>query len=137
MNKAMLFPMVFMFILTMFSVIWGETGYYAPIHGESGNVTIGQGGTDFDMWTATGILVVLIGAVALGTIAGIHFLGSGLSDTSQHMIFASILFLGLWACLTVVSRNYLFESSVTMILWVCLTVMYVVGVGITINGSSE
>lgn len=133
----MLFPLVFMFILTMFSVVWGETGFYAPMHGEEGSIAIGEGRASFDMWTATGILVVLVGAVALGTIAGIHFLGSGFSDTSQHMIFASILFLGLWSCLTVVSRDYLFSANATMILWVALTVMYIIGVGIAINGSAE
>lgn len=136
MNKALLFPLVFMFILTMFAAVWGQTGFYNTVNGEPGNISVSGGSAEFDMWSVAGIMVLLFAAVAIGTIAGMHFLGSGLSDTSQNIIFTSILFLGLWACLTVISRNYLFDSAITMILWIALTVMYVVGVGTTVTGAS-
>ena len=149
MNKLLIFPMAFMFLLTIFATVYtgiyysGQTGDYSnqsgtEIQGETGTVEIPNAGTKtYNIWqSGTGYaMVILIGAVAIGIIAGIKILGSGLSDPSQSMIFNGILFLGLWACLTVISSQFLFDTSIAIILWISLTMIYVVGLGIHINPS--
>ena len=56
-------------------------------------------------------------------------IGSGLSDTSQKMLFDSVLFGGIWACLSVASIDFMFVNAYTSILWLVLTMIYIIGVG--------
>jgi len=140
--------MAFMFMLTLFSAVFStyhpqaSSGDYtnqegSTFQGDVGNVTIPHAESQsFNIWNnATGALVILVVAIAVGIIAGIKILGSGLSDMSQNLIFNGILFLGLWAVLTVVSSSFLFEEALIGLLWVALTVIYIVGMGIHLNGA--
>jgi hypothetical protein len=149
MNKLLIFPMSFMFLLTIFSTVYtgvyysGQSSDYSSqsgteIQGETGTVEIPSGGIEtYNIWeSGTGYaMIILIGAITVGIIAGIKILGSGLSDPSQSMIFNGILFLGLWACLTVISSQFLFDSAIAIILWISLTMIYVIGLGMHINPS--
>ena len=148
MNKLLIFPMAFMFILTIFSVIYtGETlqgeseDYGDPgsiiINEETGEVDIPEAEhQEFNIWDSTGAMVILFAAIAIAIIAGIKILGSGLSDMSQSLIFDGILFLGLWACLTIVSSEFLFQTSMSILLWVSLTTIYIIGMGLHMSGSA-
>lgn len=150
MNKMMIFPLGFMLILTLFSALYSSGSYigssedYSNVTGisvDDANRTVqipNAGSKTFNIWTS-GLgyaMVILYAAIATGTIAGIKFLGSGLSDLSQSIIFNSILFLGLWAVLSVASSHYMFDSSVTIFIWVGMTTVYIVGMGIHINGNA-
>jgi hypothetical protein len=89
---------------------------------------------EFDIWGSSGIIVIVIAAIAIGVVSGITVLGSGLSDEAQKMIVNSVLFLGLWACLSVVSSSVMFENMVTIILWFSITMIFMLGLSIQITG---
>jgi hypothetical protein len=149
-NKLLVFPLAFMFLLTIYSVV--DTGSHGTGYSEdyknstglktdskTGYVDVPNAGSkSFSIWdnNAGASMVIFIAAIAIGVIAGIKILGSGLSGLSQSMIFNSVLFLGLWACLSVIAGVYLFSQEMTGILWVGLTTVYIIGMGIHINGSA-
>ena len=141
MNKMLLFPMALMLILSMYGMIY--TGYtYTPdstedysntsadVDGDPTYVDIPEAGSyTFDVWDNSGFLLILTAAIAIGVIAGVNFLGSGLSDTSQKMLFDSVLFGGIWACLSVAAVDFMFVNTYTSLLWLILTMVYIIGVG--------
>ena len=141
MNKMMLIPIAFLLVLLLFAVSYtGEEYDSSPtedysnssivINGTDASVEVPEAGSyTFDMWTTAGSLVILTAAVAAGILAGISILGSGLSETSQNLIFNSILFGGLWACLSAVVADFMFATTGTTLLWTVLTVVYVIGIG--------
>jgi hypothetical protein len=139
--------MAFMFILTLFAGVFTGTHTTTdsddystsqdPIQ-EGDNVTIDIPSADsqeLNIWDTTGAMVILVIAISVGIIAGIKVLGSGLSDMSQNLIFNAILFLGLWAVLSIVSADFLFETTLVTLFWVTLTTIYIIGMGIHLNGS--
>ena len=148
MNKMMLIPLGIMLVLTMFVAIYtgqmttgtGTTEDYSNSSGidtgeGTGYVDIPSGGSHtFNIWSTEGVVAILITAIAVGIIAGIKVLGSGLSDMSQSLIFNGVLFGGLWACLSIVSSTIFFINPITEIFWVFLTISYIVGMGIHLNG---
>jgi hypothetical protein len=148
MNKMMLIPLGFMLVLTMFAAIYtgnmetatGTTDDYSNSSGidtseGSGYVDIPSGGSHtFNLWSTEGVIAILITAIAVGIVAGIKVLGSGLSDMSQSLIFNGVLFGGLWACLSIVSSTIFFINPITEIFWVFLTISYIIGMGIHLNG---
>lgn len=146
MNKMMLAPLGVMFFLTIIVNLYSsvfQTGVSEDYVPDGEFVVIGDGTEqtgeieiptseetqEFDIWDSNGAMVILIAAMAIGIIAGITVLGSGITILSQGMIFDGILFLGLWACLTILSRELMFVNYVTGLLWVSLTSMYVIGLG--------
>jgi hypothetical protein len=151
MNKMMLIPLGFMLILTMFMAIYtgnmdsgtGTTDDYGNSSGidtseGSGYVDIPSGGSHtFNIWSTEGVILILSVAIAVGIIAGIKVIGSGLSVFSQSLIFNGILFGGLWACLTIISSEFLFIGVITEMLWIFLTVTYIIGMGIHLNGNAS
>jgi len=150
MNKLLIFPIGFMFLLTMYAVVYtgstysGDTENYQSqngtiVQGESGSVYIPNAGSkSFDIWDslAGSAMVIIAGALAVGVISGIRILGSGLSEMSQSLVFNAIIFLGIWACLTVFAQDFLFDSIMTKLLWVALTLIYCIGLAIHLNGSA-
>lgn len=147
MNKLLIFPLGIMFMLTVYAVAY--TGDTAT--GNSENFSdashIGVNGTadfgevniqkeTFNIWGATGAMVILIASIGVGIVAGIKLLGSGLSDTAQTLIYQSILFLGLWACLSVMTSQIMFAESIITFVWVGLTIMFIIGLGLHFNQSA-
>jgi hypothetical protein len=135
MNKLMIIPLGFMLILTIITVSYTGATYINSIN----NTTIpGADPQSFDIWGLQGALIILIAAIAVGTVAGISILGSGLSDTSQKMIFNSVLYVGLWAVLTVVTSTLVFGSGIVfLLLYVVFTIMFVIGFAGEINSSGD
>ena len=143
-------PLAFMFILTLYSVVdTGET-YSGTSENFSDLDSITINGTDtgtvdipgsepqtFDIWVIKGVIIILIACIALGIIGGIRILGSGISETSVHMLFTGTLFLGLWACLTVLVSSYMYDQQLTFFLWIGLTAMFTIGVAKEIIGTSD
>ena len=140
-----------MFVLTVFSVVYtgstflGSTDDYSLQNGTEIQTDVGRvkipnaGSQSFDIWdsVAGASMVIMASAVAVGVLSGIKVLGSGLSDLSQSLIFNAIVFLGIWACLTVIAQDFLFDSLITKLLWVTLTLMYCIGLGIHLGGTAS
>jgi len=149
MNKLLIFPLAFMFILTLFSAVYENetyTGYsddYSPAEGiiignETGEVTIPSAQPQsFNIWGVTGALVIIVAAIAVGIIAGITVLGSGISERSQSLIYNGILFLGLWSCLTIISSRFFLDSLIPTLFWISLTIIYILGLGIHMSNSDS
>lgn len=146
MNKLLMFPLGLMFLITIFMYIdtslapTGSSENYSDSSGiniddENRSIIIpGAESQEFDIWGSSGIIVIVIAAIAIGVVSGITVLGSGLSDEAQKMIVNSVLFLGLWACLSVVSSSVMFENMVTIILWFSITMIFMLGLSIQITG---
>lgn len=83
-----------------------------------------------------GVLAVIIVMVAVGLVAGIQVLGSGLSEFSVKMIYTTIFFYTLWLMLSVFGLPAI--TIVPVFGWVFyffLTLLYTVGVVGQINGT--
>ena len=118
----------------------GEDGTYtANISGVNQTVVLPEKQVKFDAWLATGIMALLAGALVIGGAAGIRALGSGLSDTTQQMIFQAAIYLGLWASFSIMASIYLMDSDLNnmgLMLWIFLTVLYVIGFSQEISGTA-
>jgi hypothetical protein len=148
MNKLLIFPLAVMFLLTIFSVIYTGEQYVGSspdlnnnsgiiIQNETGTVDVpGADPMEFNIWETTGALVILAAAIAVGIVAGFKILGSGFNEFSQSLMFNAILFLGLWAVLTIVSADLMFDTAMITLLWVGLTMTYIIGMGVHLANSS-
>jgi hypothetical protein len=151
MNKLLVFPLALMFLISV--IIFMETSieplgtspdmssgdkiYINGSQTENANVTIPKAGTfSFNIWD-NGLMAIMLIAIGVGIVAGIGILGSGLSDTAQGMIFASIFFIGLWVGLTVISSTIMLENMFTQVIWVGITLVYFVGLGTHISGGGS
>lgn len=149
MNKLIGFPLAFMFMLTIFAMAdSGDTysGGHTNLSNEwavnnpsqSGTINIDEKkSSEYNIWGLSGALVILISAIAIGVLMGFKVFGSGFSDVSQTMVFAAILFIGLWTLLSIVAQEYLFGMIFTQILWISMTIAYIVGLGTYLSGGGE
>lgn len=89
--------------------------------------------------SSIGIFVgVLIGIVMLSFVSGITLFGSGLSDSSVHMVVHYTVYFLLWGILSVGSRTFILDTAYIGIpVWVILTLMYTFGVIGQVSGGSE
>ena len=92
---------------------------------------------EFDIWEGTYTIAIIIAAIAVGVLAGIRVFDTGLSDQAQKLLFNSILFMSLWACLSAVAYDYLFQNAYTVMLWILITTIYTVGLGLHMTGADE
>lgn len=140
MNKLMIIPLAIMIVLTMIAFLMhGTTGTINQGIGPAqeigvGNSTLstpGVGDQEIDIWqtSAGGALAVLITALAVGIIAGVKVLGSGLTDTSQIMIFKMIGVVGLWTVLSMAGGSYIMSDAGTLgvATYILLTLMFALG----------
>jgi len=153
MNKLFVFPLAFMYLVSIFVFLDTaiEPSGTSPDFSDSDQITINEDGVDknstvqipsagsytFNLWETAGILYILLTAVALGVVASIGILGSGLSGLGQNLIFNSVLFLGMWACLTVVSAEFMFENFIMTLIYMVMTMMFVTGLGMHMSGGSD
>ena len=140
MNKALVFPLIIMFIVSL--VLFASasiapqttTGEYSE---SSGIVVDGsyeeiqivdESSVTLDVWSVAGFMVLVVAAIAIGITAGVGVLGSGLSDSAQRIIIISIIYMGLWACLTVITATMLWETTIGTVTWLGLTIIFLLGV---------
>ena len=151
MNYLLVFPLGILLTLTVFSVAFSgqtllgtmdEEVNFSDLDGitingtDSGSVELPQvPNQKFDVWSLKGALVILAIALVLGAIAAINVIGSGLNDEGTQIIFNAIIYLGLWACLTVMALDLLMTPEIVFLFWIVLTFMYVIGVAMEINGT--
>lgn len=156
MNKLLIFPMAFMVVLAMFAMFYTTQSYYGSVdekgspiyqYGKSYNdltpeekallnysANQAQNGK-ISLQNLISIVAILALAITLAGAAGFNIFGSGLSVFTQKLIFNSVLFGGIWACLSINSYLVLFKDGVGIaaIIWIILTLMYVLGIGIQID----
>lgn len=153
MNKLMIFPLAMMFLISV--VIFmanavaptgnspdsssGDTIYINDTDTEkAGRIDIPTANSQtIDMWGTTGLMAVMLIAIGIGIVAGVHIIGSGFSDTSQRMIFSAFFFIGLWIALTVVSSTLMLDNIFTQMIWIGITLMYFVGLGTFLTGGDS
>lgn len=137
-----------MLILTIVGMVYDETFIFTgttvtneTYTGGVNNTTIeipsaGEQTFSINMSDTTLILAILIAGIGVAVVAGVNILGSGLSDTSQSVLFNSVVFLGLWAVLTVFSASMVFTNDLMILLYVIITIIFVIGLAMHISGST-
>ena len=139
MNKPLIFPLVIMFLISI--VLFAatsvapeaDTGDYSDssginIDGDNRTVLIPAAESQtVNIWTIGAAIVIIIAAIAIGIVSGIQFLGSGITETSQRYVVVGFIYLGLWACLTVITSTMLFDTLLTTIIWFGLTMIFALG----------
>jgi len=152
-NKLVMYPFLIMAILALFNQFYyysnnevsisGEIAVVNPATGEiseNGTSTeIQTSGTDisFDLNTVTGFIALIIGVVILGTVLGITFVGSGLSERSQKIIFNSVVCFGFWGIFSALTLTLIMLiPTFGLILWIALTMVYTFGFFKIIDGGN-
>ena len=146
MNKALTFPLVVMFLVSL--VLFASTsiepeGSTEDYSNSSGvniddanrTVLIPQAETQtINIWLVGGAIAIVIAAVAIGIVSGIQFLGSGITETSQRYVVIGFIYLGLWACLTVITSTLMFDTLLTTIIWFGMTIIFMLGLSSELTG---
>ena len=149
MNKMLHIPLVSLFVVSIFLFVSasiepeGETGDYSDasgivIDGENAAITMPIAEPqEFNIWLIAGAVVIISIAVGAGIVSGIHVLGSGASEYSQKLLVISIIYLGVWAMLTVVTAEVMFDDTITTVTWLALTIMFALGMAQLITEGDE
>ena len=147
MNKLLVFPIGIMFFISMFLLasasVAPETSSedYSDVSGISidGNnrtVLIPAAETQtLNIWLITGALIVVVAGIAVGIVAGITVLGSGVSVLSQKIIVVSFIYLGIWGCLTVITATIMLSDSILTLIWFALSFIFSLGLSSELTGS--
>lgn len=98
------------------------------LNGTSQELEIEEGSLDLSFDMTVGLVVIILGAIALGLI-GLNVLGSGLSDFSVKIIWNGIVYYGLWAVFSVLAITVILSIPYFgALLWFFLTMIYSLGV---------
>lgn len=134
MNKLLMYPLTFMFILMVFAMFYSDQNYNQYVISPGSNQ-----GVSFNLSSMTTIMAVLAIAITAAGAVGFNILGSGMSVYSQKLIFNSILFGGIWVALSINSSLLIFSDAyhIAGVLWVMLSITYLLGMGVEINTSAS
>lgn len=150
MNSLIVYPLLILFIVSGFSQLYYysntdlayngtlsdiASGGNQTLTGEEQEISQEIGDIVFNINMITGIVALIIGLVALGVIAGIRILGSGLSEYSVKLIHKSATYYGLWGIFSALSFTA-FSGIPTfgLFLWLGLTLIYSLGFFQTLDG---
>lgn len=140
MNRLLLIPLSIGMMCLIMAVVGGVTYTedYSLDTKDNGSMSINGSDTSYDLpdtdnnfnlWSADGFVAILIIAIAIGAVAGISFLGSGLSEYSQNIVFVSVTYMGVWAVCSLAMYQYVQDIPLFgAVVWLVLTVMYMFGV---------
>lgn len=143
MSKKLIFgTLMVMLLLTILSIVSGNSftsyvvneSYSSNVNGTTTDYTISNEGFGLDAYAgAIGWLVVI---VAIGVACGIMILGSGLSETSQSLLWNAIFYGAIWGIVSILPAPMIFSVEVFGgLIYITLTIIYVVGVIMTIGGT--
>lgn len=131
----------------MFSVLSITYVPSAPLHGEIGtddaiHISFFGGVQENTEFTFSGIIMafaLLALAITGSALVGISFLGSSLgTETTQALIFNSILYLGVWAVFSILAYPLLGQMWVFGgLIWLIITIIYIVGFANEIQGTAS
>ena len=150
MNKLLLFPLIFLFIMALYDWTGGgqSTSGQVPVYGDGTiyvtNDTVNQSGSfyiaedaTFDFWDVAGTLAILIASIVVGAVVTMNFIGTGLQDFSGNVIFQSCMFLGLWTALSYGTVDFFTGSMLTLIVYIFLLLLFMVGFANQVSMSGE
>lgn len=143
MNKLLMYPLIIMAILALFNQFYVYSNTEISIIGENQTVTssgeIIENGTstsvqtgstsiNFDLNTIMYFVALIYGVGILAGILGINFLGSGLSERAQRIIFNVAVCYGFWGIFSALMLTLLLTVPIFgLILWVAMTFIYTLG----------
>ena len=152
MNKLLMFPLAILILCALFQITMGEAPEYEfsllqndidveipnGIGGEWDITIIDKDWVSFtvDLYSPEALLTLLVAAIAIGILAGVRVVSSGLSESSGGLVLNAIIFMGLWGVLSIVSTPMFFDESfnlpdsavnVGLMLWMVLTICYSIG----------
>ena len=150
MNNLVVYPLLILFIVSGFSQLYYfsntdltysgslsdiASGGNQTLTGEEQEISQEISDAVFDINMTTGIIALIIGLVAIGVVAGIRVLGSGLSEYSIKLIHKSATYYGLWGVFSALSFT-LFSGIPTfgLFIWLGLTLVYSLGFFQTLDG---
>lgn len=140
MNKLIAIPLaigIMCMIISMFGgVVQPDIDIQQPSYGKAiidGEEVIveipNQEEKSFSMTDPAGIVAILLIAIAVGIVAGITVLGSGISEYSQSIIFVTTVYLAVWGLLSIGILDLTGQIPVVSnLLWIFLTLLYTLGV---------
>lgn len=148
MNKLILVPLTAIIMLALLSMTYSNTGgtFSGQYSSQAVNATLegsnvtapNVGMPAFNLSGIDMALIILVSALAIGGIAGIRILGTGVSDLSQKLIIISIIYLGLWAVFSILANNLILTMGIFGgVIWLILTIIYLLGVSSNITGSGD
>lgn len=138
MNKLIFFPVLVLTVFMFFSLLYNLND--VSIFTFNGNVTVN--GTDtsygFAVSETQGFIAFIVTVIALGTVAGIRFVDTGLSTFSVQVITKGTFYIALWSILSTFAYTILIKIwLVGVFMYLVLTLLYVIGFMSTLNSVSE
>ncbi len=128
-----------MFVITIFSIILGNslTGLFLENLIDNNQIT--NGTTDywgnpineatFGLDPITGGIALILVLVVIGAAIGVHFVGSGLSESSQRIILVGIFYVGIWTILSLLALPLIISIEIFgLLFYLTLTIAYAYGV---------
>jgi len=143
-----MFSLIILLILTVFSVIFGASFGASVIENVIDNSLIIDGETTtmevqgadllFNIDALTGALVWIIVVIAIVSVIGINIIGSGLSETSVHIITLGTAYTTIWIVLSLLASPLILSIEVFgALIYVVLTIIYAIGFINKISGSDN
>jgi hypothetical protein len=100
------------------------------------STTVGGQTFAFGIDATTGLIAAMVVVIAIGAIAGIKVLGSGLSPPAVDLIIKGTFFFAVWGLLSTFAYSLLSQIAIFgAFIYFVLTVMYVVGFVQTLGSS--
>jgi len=152
MNTLTVVPLIILFLLTGFSqlIATSQIDYsYSSensidaatgeqiLNGTSSQLEQPSEDAIFNINMTAGFLALIIALVIVGAVAGIHVLGSGLSDYSVQLIHKAAVyygFFGVFSALSLIAFTSL-PLGLGGFFWVGLTLIYTLGFYESLNNS--
>lgn len=142
-----LVSLIAMILLTILSMLSGNSlvGSFGSYSGDYTTIvngteaTLELSGTEaFYIDPVLGAIIMFVGLAVLVGVAGINFLGSGLSDTSVRVITWVTFYGAIWGIFSVLAMNLIIAIELYgSLIYIALTFMYVIGVVQKIIGGNN
>ena len=141
-NDCIFYPLFILIVVSLFTqlyyndnAVFGSDGIQSQtlignqtLTGEESELELEQGSLSLGFDMTTGLVAIIIGAIALGLI-GLKVLGTGLDPQAVKIIWNGIVFYGLWAVFSVMSYGSIVSIPTFGILfWFMITFIYSLGV---------
>lgn len=99
---------------------------------------VGEAAMSFDLSSSLGLIIIVIGLMALAAVAGLRVLGSGVSETSVKTIVLGTGLLALWGVFSVFGLTMITAIPIFgVVIYFFLTAIYTLGVIQQVGGGSE
>lgn len=143
MNKLVFYPLIMLVFVAGFfqlytfsnldlshndSRIIDSYGSTITENGTSSSVETESVTAVFNINMVSGVIALIIGLVAIGVVAGIRVLGSGLSEHSVKLIYNSSVYYGMWGIFSALAFPVFTEIPLMgLFFWLGLTLVYTLG----------